>query len=158
VTIVSVPANHYFRHPRADIDGMPSLESGALMIEHDEKPSLALAPEPPPPEAQSEEAQLMAELEATPPEELQRLAEELARMAGVSLNPQPTHEPHTPNLVRSESLKHKRELAALEAERRAGAFNSQPIQPPRRTQRPPERWHSDTRLAPVPPIAPEEPV
>ena len=46
VTIVSVPANHFFRHPRADIDGM-ALENGALMIEHDEKPALQLHPEPP---------------------------------------------------------------------------------------------------------------
>jgi hypothetical protein len=78
VTIVSVPSSHFFRHPRADIDGMPSLENGALMIEHDEKPSLALAAESPP-EAQSpEEARLLAELESLS-------IEELARRAGVSL-------------------------------------------------------------------------
>jgi len=110
VTIVSVPANHFFRHPRADIDGM-ALENGALMIEHDEKPSLALAPEPPQPEPEER----YAEEPAPPPE------------------PQPAPKPDNPNIVMSASLKHKRELAALEAERRAGAFN---LTPPRRTQRP----------------------
>jgi hypothetical protein len=131
VTIVSVPSSHFFRHPRADIDGMPSLENGALMIEHDAKPRLALEPEPPQPEAQSpEEARLIAELEALP-------IEELARRAGVSLNPQPAPEPDNPNIVMSASLKRKRELAALEAERRAAVFSPRPLQPPRRTQRPP---------------------
>ena len=90
---------------------MPSLENGALMIEHDEKPSLVLAPEPPQPEPEERDAE-----EPAPPPE-----------------PQPAPEPDNPNIVMSASLKRKRELAALEAERRAAVFQ---LQPPRRTQRP----------------------
>jgi hypothetical protein len=110
VTIVSVPANHFFRHPRADIDGM-ALENGALMIEHDNKPALQLEPEPPQPEPEER----YAEEPAPPP------------------NPQPAPEPDDPRVILSAGLRAKREAAAREAERRAAVFN---LQPPRRSQRP----------------------
>jgi hypothetical protein len=136
VTIVSVPANHYFRRPRADIDGL-TLENGALMIEHDEKPALQLAPGPPEPEAQPSEEAMIAELSAS--------IEELARRAGVSLVESPEPSPDS-KVVRRRELERE---AAAEAERRAAALQAppsgawfekhhppQPV-PPRRTQRPP---------------------
>jgi len=121
VTIISVPAGSYFRRTGLDVNGVPSLDNGGLLLEHDPKPQLELEPEPPQPEPEERDAP-----EPAPPPK-----------------PRPAPEPDNPNIVMSASLKRKRELAALEAERRAAVFSPQPLQPPRRTQRPPgPSWSS----------------